>query len=172
MTKTKTATAAKKPAKKNNAENAIETRGEYRSRILDMVCDVTACTNQGLDRICKAFLKDQDFPDETSIRRWLREDEELAKRYARAKEDQIEKLVEEIIEISDDDSLDIAFTEDGKQYIDQQHIQRSRLRVDSRKWIASKLKPKKYGDKIDHTIGNPDGTPLDLSVNFVAVDRG
>ena len=131
-----------------------ETTEQYRQRIVDMACEVLENTEQGLDRICKAFQKDDEtFPDETTIRRWLKESDELAKQYAGAKENQVEKLVEQIIEISDDDSLDIAFTEEGKQYIDQQHIQRSRLRVDSRKWIASKLKPRKYGDRItnEHT---------------------
>lgn len=33
-------------------------------------------------------------------------------------------------------------------------VQRSKLRVDARKWVAAKLKPKKYGDKIDVTSGN------------------
>lgn len=46
--------------------------------------------------------------------------------------------------------------------------QRARLMVDCIKWEASKVIPKEYGDKIDHTIGNPDGTPLDLTVNFVS----
>lgn len=130
-----------------------EIQKEYRQNIVDMVCDVVASCDKGLGRICDAFKKDNpDFPDESTVRSWLRTDDELATQYARAKEEQVEKLVEQIIDISDDDSLDVAFKEDGTPFVDQQHIQRSKLRVDSRKWIASKLKPKKYGDKVEQQI--------------------
>lgn len=140
-----------------------ETTEEYRQRIVGMVCEVTTVSSQGMDRICKAFkTNNPDFPDETTIRRWFKENEELAKQYARAKEDQIEKLVEEIIDISDDSSLDIAFNDDGKPFVDHEHIARSKLRVDSRKWIASKLKPKKYGDKLE-LAGDPQN-PLTINV--------
>lgn len=153
-----------KPAKSPITEklpDIEETQEQYRQRIVDMVCEVTASTDKGLDKICKAFQKDiLDFPTEGAIRKWLRADEELSTQYARAKEDQIEKLVEQIIDISDDDSLDMSFKEDGTPYVNTEHIQRSKLRVDSRKWIASKLKPKKYGDKITQEVSGPDGGPI------------
>jgi hypothetical protein len=63
-------------------------------------------------------------------------DEALRKRYTRAKELQAENLAEEIIEIADGESED---------------VQRDRLRVESRKWVAAKLLPKKYGEKLDVT---------------------
>ena len=46
-----------------------------------------------------------------------------------------------------------------------EHIQRSRLRVDARKWIAAKLLPKRYGDKLQHTGdgGGPIRVRPDLS---------
>lgn len=147
------------------AKQPTETQDEYRQRIMDIVCTITASTEKGIHRIIEAAKKDDpEFPAERTIRGWMIENEAFAAQYARAKEDQVEKLVDQIIEISDDDSLDIAFTEDGKQYVDQQHIQRSKLRVDSRKWIASKLKPKKYGDKIEQTLQNPDGSALTINI--------
>jgi hypothetical protein len=113
-----------------------------------------------MKRICDEFRKtDPTFPPARTIRDWITEDESeqgkaFAKQYARAKAMQIEHLVDQIVDISDDSSLDMAFTEDGKAFVDHENIQRSRLRVDSRKWIASKLLPKKYGDRIahDHTV--------------------
>ncbi len=38
---------------------------------------------------------------------------------------------------------------DGKKALDHEHVQRSRLRVDTRKWAAGKLAPKRYGDKLN-----------------------
>ena len=64
-------------------------------------------------------------------------------------------MCDEIMEIADDSSNDIDRIDDfGNPIENREFISRSRLRVESRKWLASKLKPKKYGDKqsIDHTI--------------------
>lgn len=94
---------------------------------------------------------------------WLAEDKDFSDQYARAKEHQCDLMAEELIEISDDDSLDMAFTEEGKQYIDKEHINRSRLRVDTRKWILCKLKPKKYGEK----IGVEHSGEVGLTVNLI-----
>lgn len=71
-----------------------------------------------------------------------------AERYARAKDTQLEAIAEEIMEISDDSSSDDSFDKDGNRKINNEWVQRSRLRVDSRKWLLAKLKPKKYGDAV------------------------
>src|SRR5258708_9384791 len=68
----------------------------------------------------------------------------------RAREEQADKLFREIIEIADDKSGDYVTTSDGKRIVDHENIQRSRLRVDARKWAAARLAPKKYNDHVDH----------------------
>jgi len=75
--------------------------------------------------------------------RWFREHEEFCHNYTRAKEEQAELFAEQIIEISDENIEKDVF---GKR--DAGHVNHNRLRVDARKWVASKLKPKKYGDAI------------------------
>jgi hypothetical protein len=76
-----------------------------------------------------------------------------------------------VIEIADDDSLDIGFREgkDGemKQFVDHEAINRSRLKVDARKWKAAKLAPRKYGDKIEATVGGGDN-PIQLFMAAVS----
>lgn len=67
---------------------------------------------------------------------------------------------EEIVDIADDSSRDMVERPDGSKALDSEHVQRSKLRVDARKWAASKLAPKKYGDRLDTTVGNPDGSPI------------
>ena len=70
-----------------------------------------------------------------------------------AKEESADALVEDILDIADDGSNDwmAVHGKDGSEAwkLNGEHVQRSRLRVDTRKWIASKLKPKKYGEKIE-----------------------
>lgn len=68
--------------------------------------------------------------------------------YARAREVRADKLAEDILTIADDCSNDF-YTDDGNLRIDHDAIARSRLRVDARKWLASKMFPRKYGDKLD-----------------------
>ena len=68
-------------------------------------------------------------------------------------------------EIADDVSGDWFTDKDGKKGLDHEHVQRSRLRVDTRKWAAGKMAPKRYGDKIQHTGdgGGPIRVRPDLS---------
>ncbi len=78
---------------------------------------------------------------------------------------QADTLFDEALEIADDASGDWIKTEDGKKILDHEHVQRSRLRVDTRKWAAGKMAPKRYGDKIQHTGdgGGPIRTEVDLT---------
>lgn len=101
-----------------------------------------------LRTVCKA----DEMPDKTTVFKWLRERPEFLAQYARAKEESADALADEMLDIADDGSNDwmelhhrenVGWVENGEA------MQRSRLRVDTRKWIASKLKPKKYGEKLD-----------------------
>ncbi|AQW91301.1 hypothetical protein [Elizabethkingia anophelis] len=95
---------------------------------------------------------------------WLEADEEKVKQYARATEERADALVDEILDIADDTSQDFIDIdmgdEKGSEIVlakkpNYELIQRSRLRVDARKWLVGKLAPKKYGDKLDiETSGN------------------
>jgi hypothetical protein len=75
---------------------------------------------------------------------------EFVQQYARARELQADYHIDEIVEIADDSTNDYMQDKDSAGYkLNGEHIQRARLRVDTRKWVASKLAPKKYGDKLD-----------------------
>jgi len=103
---------------------------------------------------------------------WIHDNPEFAKQYARAKEEQADYLADEMLDIADDSSEDEIFVEaedasgkTARRVCNKEFINRSRLRVDTRKWLASKLKPKKYGEKVDVTSGNEPlaGTQILLS---------
>lgn len=99
-------------------------------------------------------------PGVSTVLRWLRDMPEFQEQYARAKEEQADFLAEEMLEIADDKSDDLLDTEEG-QSANPVAVQRARLRVDARKWAAAKLKPKKYGDKVDFTTdGKQVGGPV------------
>ena len=121
---------------------------DYSGELIDTICSKLA-EGQSMRSICK----EEDMPVTTTVFRWLRENDTFKHQYEIAKEECAELYAEEIIEIADDKSDDyIDVTDDngatGATRLNSEHVQRSRLRIDSRKWIASKLKPKKYGEKI------------------------
>jgi hypothetical protein len=88
-----------------------------------------------------------DMPGAVAVFDWIHDDAVFAKQYARARELQAELYADEIVAISDDGSNDTYIDDEGKTHVDTDVIARSKLRVDARKWVASKLLPKKYGDK-------------------------
>ena len=69
--------------------------------------------------------------------------------YARACEDREENIFEDILVIADDTSYDKFVDDNGIERTDNEAIQRSRLRIDARKWMLGKMRPKKYGDKLN-----------------------
>ena len=93
------------------------------------------------------------------------EHEDFMDQYARAREAQAEARADEIVDIADDGSGDFTTDKDGKEIVSHENVQRSRLRVDARKWVAAKLLPKKYGDRLQHTGegGGPIRVRPDLS---------
>ncbi len=99
---------------------------------------------EGLRNICR----DDHMPPESTVRGWAVDDREgFAERYARARGMHADALFDEALEIADEVSGDWSVDKDGKPVFDHEHVQRSRLRVDTRKWAAGKLSPKRYDAK-------------------------
>lgn len=110
----------------------------------DSICEHIA-GGKSLVSWCK---QDESRPSYTSVMRWLEANAAFRESYARARMDQADFLAEEIVQIADDGLNDTYTDGEGNERTNQDVIARSRLRVDARKWYASKLAPKKYGDKI------------------------
>ena len=102
----------------------------------------------------RSILKPLNMPSSRTFFKWIDEDKEKVKRYARAMEIRAESIFEDILEIADDGTNDfMTITKGGIEYNveDKEVTNRSRLRVDARKFFLSKVLPKKYGDKLDLT---------------------
>jgi hypothetical protein len=116
---------------------------------------------QSLRSICE----DDGMPAMSTVCAWLVDPQNealkaFAQQYGRARDVQADLLVDEILEISDDGRRDYKPGPDGAMVVDHDHIARSRLRVDSRKWFASKVAPKRYGDRIKSEVSGVDGGPV------------
>lgn len=132
---------------------------EYTQDIADAICAELA-EGRSLRSVCK----DESMPCVKTVFNWFRAYPDFLQQYEKAKEECADALAEEILDIADDGVNDWMEKRnaDGEVIgwtINGEHVQRSRLRVDSRKWIASKLKPKKYGDKVA-VGGDPDAPPI------------
>lgn len=128
----------------------------FTQETFDLICERLS---QGLSlrEICRA----DDMPDEHSVRRWVIADYNgIAPQYARARQAQAEHWADEILLAADDGTNDYVERVNAKgekeMALDREHIQRSALRVEARKWLLSKLLPKTYGDrtKLDVTHNN------------------
>lgn len=132
---------------------------DYTPELVTDICERIA-SGQDLIAICQ----DIGMPHRSTVYDWIAKRPDFADMYARARERQADKLFAEIVAIADDGSRDkiTYIDEDGNvsERVDHDHINRSRLRVDARKWAASKLAPKKYGDRIAAEVTGADGGPI------------
>lgn len=106
----------------------------YSDELAKRICELVSTHTVGIARLCKMY---PDLPDKETIRLWRLYNKEFFALYARAKVVQGDLLAEDTLDISDDN------TDNSKDA-----IARDRLRVDTRKWLASKLVPKLYGDRV------------------------
>jgi hypothetical protein len=139
----------KKAAPKKTAPK--KPQGLYSESVVDAICHRIG-QGESLVKICKT----PGLPSRSVFMGWLLQNKHpgLQDKYARAREAQADFYAEEIIEISDEESLTTRHSkpnEDGEVAVevvfDATAVARNRLRVDARKWYASKVAPKKYGEK-------------------------
>ncbi len=121
----------------------------YSKELCDKICVELSSSSASLRSICDK----EGMPHISSVMQWLNDNKEFSEQYARAREAQGSVLADEIIEIADATDNDNIVTENGV-IPNTEWIARSKLKVDARKWLATKLAPKKFGDtsKVDVTI--------------------
>ena len=124
---------------------------ELAEKILDRISE-----GESLRRICA----DDGMPDRRPVLRWLEADQELATKCARARELQADSIFDELREIA----------EDGNP----EDVQRAKLRVSTLQWMAAKLAPKRYGDKLvaEHSGPNGGAIPFETVIRKVVDPKG
>lgn len=122
--------------------------------IAERICERLS-DGESLRTICLS----EKMPSKATVFRWLRSNEKFRDQYARAREAQADAIVDEILDIADEECTKVKADkhpradadEDGMVEVvfDAVAVQRNKLRIDARKWLAGKLKPKVYGDKVE-----------------------
>ena len=102
-----------------------------RADIIERICEMLAA-GQSMAQICRR----KDMPAESTVYKWLAEGGAFSERYARAREQQADLYADEIIKIADDCEPEAAA------------VAKAKARIDARKWLAARLAPKKYGDRV------------------------
>lgn len=119
---------------------------KFTKAVADSICEQIA-QGRSLRSICQS----KTMPSMATVMNWLAINDVFLEQYARAREAQADALFDEIIDIADNS--------------DNESVQVAKLRIDARKWMAGKLKPKKYGDssRIDHTSSDGSMSPPDAT---------
>ena len=141
---------------------------EYKQEVAEDILE-QIMEGKSLRSIC---LQD-GYPNRSTFMRWVSSVDGLRDQYELAKQEQAHYLVEQILDIADETTNDHVTDEGGNERVNSEAIQRSRLRVDARKWYSSKVLPKLYGDKIttEHTgsVGVSDMTGEQLDQRIAAM---
>ena len=131
------------------------------------------CAELAEGRSLRSVCTAEDMPCIATVFNWLKKYPQFLAQYARAKEESADALADEMLDIADDarnDWMRRNHGEDDPGWVaNGEHIQRSRVRIDTRKWLASKLKPKKYGDST--AITGPEGGPIESVMKIEFVDK-
>jgi hypothetical protein len=150
------------PKQEERAKHPGGRPSDYNQEIADKICERIACGESA-----RSICRDDEMPALSTLFRWLSRNKEFSEQYARAKEEQADALEDELLNIADEVGQPLivdgaAVMVDGKpmMVVDNAAVQHAKLRVDARKWVASKLKPKKFGDRITAEHSGPGGAAI------------
>lgn len=122
------------------------------------------CSRLAKGESLRSIARDKGMPSVSMVLRWAESNEAFREQYARARGDGQDAIAEEILDIADDGRNDWVERENARGethvVLDREHVERSKLRVDARKWLLSKLAPRKYGDKVTTELTGPNGGPV------------
>ena len=135
---------------------------DAREQLIEQIC-VRLATGEPLAQICR----DEGMPADRTVRLWCQEDTAIAAAIARAREMGEDALAEQCLEIADDarnDWMERQGEDGGEGWrLNGDHVQRSKLRIETRLKLLAKWNPKKYGDKVSAELSGPAGGPIQLA---------
>lgn len=140
--------------------------------VIDEILSAIATTPKSLESICGDL---ESAPNARTFYKWMERDEELGQRYARAKASQLQVLADQLVDLADKDRLceKVTFDADGKikERVILDQTDRTKIQIDTRKWLLSKLDPKKYGERVQNEHSGPDGSPVQFAVKSILEEK-
>lgn len=176
-TTTKKPAATKKVAgKAAPARRKVGAPSMYSEKLAQEICrHIADCVS------LRTIAAMEGMPTAATIMSWLADGSkpEFLEQYARAREAQADKMAEDILAIADEECTMVRADKHGTKdddgagntavVFDATAVARNKLRVDARRWLASKMAPKKYGDKVQTELSGPGGGAIAVqsTVTFV-----
>jgi len=105
------------------------------------------CAEVSEGKSLRSVCRRKDMPSIEAFRLQINKDEARLAQYTCARTERADFIFEECMDIADESENDM---KEGQ--VDQEAIQRAKLRIDTRKWMLGKMQPKKYGDKVDLAV--------------------
>lgn len=130
---------------------------KYTDKVVADICTRLA-QGEPMAQICR----DEGMPAYRTVKDWADEDSDRGKAVsaaiARAREEGFDAIAADCLSIADDGTRDYEVREDGGLVVNHDHIQRSKLRIETRLKLLAKWDPKRYGDKVQ--LADADGDKL------------
>ncbi len=147
------------PKPKPFPKKKIGRPSSFTQALADTICE-RLVNGESLRAICL----DDKMPALGTVLRWVGEKDAFREQYSRARELQADVLFDETLKIADTPMLGVKTVRkaSGTETTEGDMIEHRRLQIDTRKWLAGKLKPKKYGDRSNVEVSGPDGGPIEV----------
>lgn len=151
-------------------------KGRPTNYSVDIAAEICGRMSEG--QSIKRIAADENMPCSSTIFVWLQKHNDFVEMYEVAAQNRAHLLAEESLEIADDGTNDWMERQSTSEkgggvntgwVLNGEHVQRSRLRVDTRKWFAARLNPRKYGDKVDATISGGD-KPVEMVMRWATTE--
>lgn len=124
----------------------------YTEEVIAVWCDkILAQIESG--KSVKEILEQDGYPVRSTFYSWLNKSPELVQRYKDATDVRADKIFDEMLEIADNKADDFYYDKNGDKQFSSNSVNRTRVQIDTRKWMLGKMTPTKYSDKIDITSG-------------------
>jgi hypothetical protein len=142
---------------------------EYIHYSVDVASEICAKLSEG--ESLRSIVKLPNMPSSSCVFKWLATNQEFRAMYEKAKEESADAHVEDILDIADNqveqpllvDGVPLMVDDKMVMVKDMVSVNHAKLRIDARKWLAIKLKPKKYGDKIMQEVTGKDGGAIETA---------
>jgi hypothetical protein len=134
------------PRKKPEERLKMGRPTDYTPELAEHICELLATNDTGLSELCRTH---DELPDEGTIRRWMYRNPDFRSSYMRARIAQVDLLAEKSLDVANNDANDTTINAQGDTVGLSVTVARDRLKLDTRRWLASKLMPKLYGNEIE-----------------------
>lgn|SRR3990167_1750905 len=143
---------------------------DYSPELADAICE-----RLGQGESMRSVSRDDAMPSMATLFKWLRVHPQFLEQYTRAKEESADAMAEDILEIADNEVEQPLIVDGLPMQVDGQlvmvkdnvSVQHAKLRVDTRKWLMAKMKPKRYGEKVTNEHTGANGGPIETKTEWV-----